>query len=329
MIFKSYLLEQNICSLEKKLFLFFGENIGLRDDFKKKIKSFNKDNEILIFNQEEILKNKNILYDEINNISLFEKKKIYFIDQASDKILELLEIIESRIDDQKIYLFSDILDKKSNLRNYFEKSKDCAAIACYADNEIGIRKIILNELKGFEGLSTYNINLIIDSCNLDRSKLKNELEKIKTYFKEKKIETNKLALLLNIKTNENFNLLKDEALKGNKIKTNKLLSDTILEPEKNIFYLNLINQRLNRLYEVTINTKEDLDANIGKLKPPIFWKDKDNFKHQAKRWNKNKINTLLNKTYNLEVEIKSKGSVNKNILIKKLIVDICELANVL
>ena len=34
MIFKSYLVENNIKILDKKLVLFYGENIGLKNDFK-------------------------------------------------------------------------------------------------------------------------------------------------------------------------------------------------------------------------------------------------------------------------------------------------------
>ena len=53
------------------------------------------------------------------------------------------------------------MEKKSKIRSYFEKSDKCGAVACYADNEIGIRKIILNKLKGYNGLSPQIINLII------------------------------------------------------------------------------------------------------------------------------------------------------------------------
>ena len=38
MIYKSYVLEQNINSLDEKLALFYGENIGLKEDLKKKLK---------------------------------------------------------------------------------------------------------------------------------------------------------------------------------------------------------------------------------------------------------------------------------------------------
>ena len=37
MIYKSYILEQNF-NLDQNIFLFFGENLGLKNDFKYKIK---------------------------------------------------------------------------------------------------------------------------------------------------------------------------------------------------------------------------------------------------------------------------------------------------
>ena len=42
MIIKSYLLEQNIKKLLKGHFLFYGLNLGLKNDFKEKIKTLNK-----------------------------------------------------------------------------------------------------------------------------------------------------------------------------------------------------------------------------------------------------------------------------------------------
>ena len=159
MIYKSYLVEQNTAALDKKAYLFFGENLGLKNELKNEIKLNNKEAEILDFNQEEIVKNNNLILNEVNNISLFEKEKVIFIDQVDDKILEIIKEICERFNDQKIYLFSSILEKKSKIRNYFEKSDNCGAVACYTDNEIGIRKIILNKLKNYKGLTpNYQFN---------------------------------------------------------------------------------------------------------------------------------------------------------------------------
>ena len=327
MIYKSYILEKNINSIDEKITLFYGVNLGLKSDLKAKIIKNNKNSEILRYSQDELLKDKALLENEIKNISLFEKNKIFLIENVNDKILQLIQEFENIHSDRKIFLFSDVLDKKSKLRNYTEKSKKCACVACYEDNEISIKKLIDSRLNGFSGLSTYNINLIIDSTNLDRSKLNNELNKIISCFPNKNILTEKLEVLLNVKENTDFDKLNDEAFLGNKINTNKLLAQTGMDNEKNIFYLNIINLRLEKLMQINNYNKSTIEEAINSLKPPVFWKDKPNLTNQAKKWDKFKIQKMINLTFNLEKKIKSNNLIEKNILIKKLLVDICSLAN--
>ena len=328
MIHKSYILEKNINSINENLFLFYGENLGLKNDLRNKIKNLNKKALIKNLDQEEILADENKFFSDLFNKSLFEETKIFFINHANDKILELIKEIEKKKVTTNIFLFSELLDKRSKLRSYFEKSSTLGIVACYVDNEISLKKIILDKLKGYTGLSSQNINIIIENCGLDRSKLNNELTKIDTLFKNKIIDTDKLESLLNLEVNDNFDLLKDQALVGDKTKTNKLISDTILENEKNIFFLNIINQRLIKLLEVNKNTKDgNIEGAINKIKPPIFWKDKALFSLQARKWNKVKLKKMLQQTYKIELKIKSNSQVSQSLLIKKLLVDMCCLAN--
>jgi len=330
MIFKSYILEQNIQAANNyKIFLFYGENQGLKKEFKKNLKIQNKNQEILNLFQDEIIKNKNILVNEINNKSLFNEKKIIFINQVNDKILDIVDEIIKNIQDEKIFLFSDILEKKSKLRNYFEKSKSCGITACYQDNEITIRKIIMKKLNGYQGLTSQVTNLIIENTGLGRNKVNNEIDKIISCFKDKKIDLKKIDLLINMRTNDDFNLLKDQALNGNKIKTNRLLADTVFEVENNIYYLSSINQRINKLNEIENMKQENssIESVISNLKPAVFWKDKPILIEQSKKWNKEKLQTALKKTYNTEIEIKSNSSIRKDLLIKNLIIELCATAS--
>ena len=328
MIFKSYLVETNIGTLKENIILFYGENTGLKIDLRSKIKNLNKEALINNLDQDEILADENKFFNELLNKSLFEDTKIFFINQANDKILKLIYEIEEKENIPKIYIFSELLDKRSKLRSYFEKSNTLGIVPCYADNEISLKKIILNKLKGYTGLSNQNLNIILENCALDRSKLNNELHKITTYFENKIIVTDKLENLLNLKVNNNFNLLKDQALIGDKTQTNRLISDTIFENDKDIFYLNAINQRLVKLLEVAeITNNGNLDEAIGKIKPPIFWKDKPTFNLQARKWNKNKLKKMLDKTYRTELKIKSNSQITHSLLIKKLLIDMCCLAN--
>ena len=328
MIIKSYIAETDPKIFNYKILLIYGPNLGQKIEFKEKIKKNFKESEIFYYSQDDVLKSQEAVFTNLFNTSLFEKDKIFIINQCNDKILEFFENIEVRLNDQKIFFFADLLDKKSKLRSKIEKSKDKVAIACYEDNEMTLKKIIQEKLKNYKGLSTENINLLVDNCALDRMKLNNEIDKVITYFEKKELNTLELQQILNIKSNDDFNKLKDSAINGDKFNTNKLLNDTIVESEKNIFYLSLINQRLTRIKETKkLLEKNNLETAVNMLKPPIFWKDKPIFLNQFNKWDTNKINRALNKTYNLEILIKSNSSIDKTFLVKKLLVDICNLAN--
>ncbi len=331
MIYKSYIVEQNINTvINNKIFLFHGENHGLIKEFKDKLSDKFKDIKILNLFQDELIKNKNLLENEILNKSLFDEKKIIFINECNDKILEILKDLIENIDSDKIFLFSDNLDKKSKLRNYLEKSKNCGISACYKDNEITIKKIISEKLKGYQGLTPTIVNLITSNSNLDRNKVSNEIQKVKSYFADKVINASKLEILLNIKNNEDFNELKDQALIGNKLKTNRLLADTTLSDENTVFYLNIINQRMNKLNEIE-NLKQknnNIEVLLNTLRPPVFWKDKPILIEQSKKWNEKKIQKALKKTFETEIIIKSNATIRKDLLIKNLIVDLCNTANI-
>ena len=182
MILKSYLIEQNVEILKNyQATLLYGINKGIKDDIKEQIREQNKDCEIVTFFETDISK-KELLHENITNQSLFASKKIIFIQEASDKIFnEISACLEREKKEIQIYIFSENLEKKSKLRNFFEKDKKLGAIACYEDNERTLLNYINKNLKEFKGLTGEITNLIINNSNLDRRIIKNELAKIKTF----------------------------------------------------------------------------------------------------------------------------------------------------
>jgi DNA polymerase-3 subunit delta len=328
MIYKSYLIEKDLQKIKNNFMLFYGENLGLKEEFKKKIKSINSIANVQNLTQEKVLSNKENFYNEVFTNSLFESEKIFFINNSDDKIIEIIEGLETKEHNRKIYFFSDILDKRSKLRTLFEKSNEYGIVPCYQDNEITLKKIIQEKLEKFKGLNQENLNLILDNCDFDRIKLENELNKIISCFTGLELEKTKLESLLNIKQNENFNTVKNEALIGNKAQVNKLISDTYIENEKSLYYLNLINHRLLKLFEIQQNSKKlSKEVAVNSIKPPIFWKEKPAFISQLNKWDKIKITQMLKTTYNLEKKIKTVLTINRGILIKKLLIDLCNTAN--
>ena len=333
MIIKSYLLENNINSINNKnIILFYGENDGLKDYFKKKIKEKNKDYEIINLFSEEIIKNEQILYKELNNLSLFVEKKLIIVNEANDKILEQMEYcLDLKSTDFKIVIFAPILEKRSKLRSLFEKSSSLNIVPCYADNERQLNSYISGELKSFKGLNTEIINLIINNSGMSRRVINNELEKIKVYFGEKSLQIDEIRLLLNIKQNSDLELIRDSIVSGNKKKTNDLLSSTNLIQEDIFYLVNLLNRRFEKMLELNLNIKQNntLEEAIGKMKPPIFWKDKPIFTNQLKMWSLIKTQKILQKILNVEKKIKINSLIRADIVVKNLLVSICLEASII
>ena len=329
MIFKSYLIENDLSLLkDKNIILLYGENTGLKDDLKKNIIENNKNREIIKLTQDDILRNSFLLDNEITNLSLFNEKKMILIDNITDKSFSLIEKNISQ-DNCIICLFSGTLEKRSKLRNLFEKEKALGVIPCYEDNEMTLRNYIKNYLKNIKGLNQEMINFIIDNSNKSRDKIKNELSKIEVYFIEKQINILELRQLLNLDENDNSQKLRDTAILGDKKLFNELISKTQIKDQDNMIYIRgLLNQFLKLAEILEINkTKKNLTQSIESLNPKIFWKDKPIILGQVNKWEIKKIKTTIHELTNAEILIKSSTDIRGTEITKKLLIDICNKAS--
>lgn len=329
MIFKSYLVESNLSLLkDKNIILLYGENNGLKDDIKKSIIEKNKNKEIIRLTQDDILKNNSLLDNEIMNLSLFDDKKIILIDNITDKSFSLIEKNVSQ-NNCLICLFSGVLERRSKLRNLFEKEKTLGLIPCYEDNEITLQNYIKNYLKNIKGLNQEIINFIINNSNKSRDKIKNELDKTAVYFMQKEINISELRQLLNLDENDDSQRLRDTAILGDKRLLNDLISKTQINEQDNMIYIRgLLNQfiKLAEILEINKTTK-NLTKAIESLKPSIFWKDKPMVLGQANKWEINKIKTTINELTDAEILIKSSTDIKGSEITKKLLIDICNKAS--
>ena len=332
MILKSYLIEKDIALLDKYFItLIYGENIGMKDDIKNEIKKFFKNYEKIAFNQDEILKDYRILSEQVDNTSLFSQKKIIFISEVSDKIKDLIsEILENKKSDIKIFLFAQNLDKKSTIRKIFEKNKEAGIIACYQDNERTLSDYVRKKLEGYTGLSQQMINFLINNSGLNRKTLFHEINKIKSLFSDKKIDIQKLPELLNNNNNLDFDDVRDYCLCAEKEKLNYSLGSVTFQNENTYFYLGILGARIEKLLNLNylLKKEKNLDKTIDTIKPPIFWKDKPIFNKQMKKWNIKKLKEAKEILFKTELQIKKNSNLNNNVLLKNLIINLYEKAEV-
>ncbi len=298
-----------------KFFLLYGNNRGL---IKETIESYLKlilPKNINNYEESDILQNSENFKESLLNKSFFEDKKLIIITRVSDKILNTIEeIIEKDFNDISIILESSQLDKKSKLRNYFEKSKDTICIPFYEDNNQTLDNIIKNFLKEKNiNLSQQNINLIIDRSRGDRLNLRNELDKIELYSKNKKnIDFEEISKLTNLSENYDISELVESSLTKNQRKTLNILNENNFGSEDCVLIVRIFLSKLKRLLKLKSDfiKNNNLEKTISSYKPPIFWKEKELLKQQIKIWDYNKIKDLIIKTSNLEYEIKKNPNIS-------------------
>ena len=313
-------------------FLFYGENEGQKQDvIQASFAQFTKEN-IYKYTEKDIIENKQIFLENIYSKSFFETEKLILISDVSDKILSLIEeIIESNINDVVIILITKRLDKKSKLRNYFEKEKIVLIVPFYEDTPqtlLSIAKKILFENK--INLSSENINLIIERSQGDRINLKNELQKIINLSQNnKKLELEDILKLTNLSENYSAGELVDNCLSKNKKRTLNILNENIPSSEDNILILRTFLNKLKRLRKLRLNFNEnkDIDQVINSFKPPIFWKDKNIIKQQIKIWELNDIESFIVDLNNTESLIKKNPQIS-NQIINNMILDKVENTNI-
>ncbi len=330
MILKSFLVEKNLSIIDEYFVtLFYGENIGLKDEIKKRIKEKYKDYEQINFNQDEVIKNEG-LEEQIYNVSLFSKNKVIFVSEVSDKIKKkIIEITENPQNNTKIFLFAQNLERKSSLRSHFEKNKNTSIIPCYQDNHRTLTEYLRKRLGGFTGINQEIINLLIDNSGFDRKVLSNEIDKIKVLFLDKRIKIDKLESLINNTYNLDFDKLRDSCLEGNKEKLNQNLGNIVLQNEDAYFYLSNLNLRIEKLLNLQKQYKIDknMDIAIENMKPKVFWKDKPIFIKQVGRWNLGKLEKAKKMLIDTEITMKTRLNNYNNTLIKNLIINLYKIAN--
>ena len=325
MILKTFELNKN--NIDKfKFFLLYGENEGLKEEIINKIKK-NQNGKEIKYEEAQILKNKSEFYNEINNKSLFEEKRIFFLERCTEKISELLiEIFEDASDDLFIINCS-ILEKKSKLRNYAERSSNVVVIPTYKDNSQSLINIARNFFSDEKiSISTETLNLLVNRCMGDRGILNKELDKISNYISEKKIISLKeIAVLTNLSENYSASELVDASLTKNFIKVKEILNENIYTQEDTFLILRVFLQKAKKLLGLLeiINSENNVEKAINEYKPPIFWKDKPVLKKQLQLWSFENIINLICELNDIEIKIKKNSSQNL-ILMKNFIYEILD-----
>ena len=318
MIIKSYENEK-IRNINTNLILLYGENAGFKneifDDFF--VKDFK--GEIERLEENDVLNNFDQFFTNLINKSFFTEKKIILILISTDKIIKLVDsFLEKNVDDTKIVLNANILEKKSKLRSKFEKEKNLVCIPFYKDDNKVLNQIANKFFRNNKiSVSQEIINLIVERSSGDRINLKNELEKISLFMiNRKKINSEDILKLTNLAENYSISELADNCLSKNLNKVNKILNENIFSSEDCILIIRTLLIKTKRLLEIKKNQikNKNIDELVSNHKPPIFWKDKEIVKNQIVKWKLKDTEKFVKEINDTELIVKKNYSNSVNVV---------------
>ena len=336
MIVKSYEINKKTKDISSiNTFLLYGENIGLKKDIRELIiNTKNKKDEkaeFISFYENDITGDEKRFYSSVYSGSLFSSKKIITINNATDKIIKYIEnVLEEDLESTLLIINSDLLQKKSKLRNLFEINKNTVCIPCYPDNERDLQNIVLTEIKKNNiSMSRETINFLVDKSNNDRNYLRNEIEKIKSYSHNKtKIDIDELKNLINFSGEHKSEVLINECLCGNIFQYKKILSEFYTNTINQIFLLRILSNKVQRLIKIKENETniKNLDDLLNNSKPAIFWKEKPLIKKQLSIWNFNQLKKIADGINYTELMCKKNPQISKAIFFN-FFLKVCTKAN--
>ena len=307
MIIKEHQLQKIFTEDAKFLgILIYGPNDGLVKEQIEKITDtylIKDEYEKISFNGKDLDHDPQMLNDITSTVSMFFKKKIVIGDTIKDKHLNIIgDIVLNAPQDTVLIIRDGNLNKSSKIRNFFEKENNSLSLACYEDDGRSIIKNIdefskKNNLELNQDIKNY----LLQTLSNDRLVSKRELEKIEIFYRGSKEKTNLdvIKKLLNDSSSQNLNKMNENVMFGNTTKSSKIINKLLSEGTSPVSLIRSLSNYLTRMQQTKIEMKKgnNFETSIRILKPPVFWKDKDNFQTHCLKWplrtiEKNLVNLL-------------------------------------
>ena len=292
-----------------KIILLYGENQDLIKDLNEQIIIKFSDEKIIAKNifEDDIIKDPENIINYYLNGSLFDdNKNISVIKSCSDKILDTINKIKNNVNDNFIILNSEILLKNSKLRQFGEYDKLAICVPCYQETKLDIKRFLIQQIQISKlQLSETQIEIIINSSSLKRSKIKEVIEKLNLYKSSEKITDSVIEEICTDPDLKKNDEIIDILLSKKESQINSFISNMSNYEKNFIEVIIILRSFIIRILEIQKNNKNlSIDERIERYKPPIFWKEKDRIKNILKNWKVNDLEKFLSNLNKIETDFK-------------------------
>lgn len=230
---------------------------------------------------------------------------------ADAAIVDALEAIERGEPGGFLIVEAGELTSTAELVKTFGAAKKAAAIAFYEETEAeraSFAKALAKELKlSFEADAE---EIFLTALPSDRGLAAREIEKLALFAHDlgRKISTDDLTQLMASEAESALDAASLAAAQGRAAQAVEALAR--IDALSGVSALRALLRRLHQLREARVLIDEGMSASdaIAKLRPPVFWKERDAVAAQTRLWSAKKLNVAYDVLWAAELRAKTAGA---------------------
>lgn len=266
------------------------------------------------------------LADEAAAMALTGGRRVVKVRDATDAVAKTVEgFLDDPVGDALVVFAAGDLGPRSSLRKMFEKADNAAAVPCYADDNRALDQVVRDTLKDF-GLSVDHDALayLVDHLGGDRALSRRELEKLALYKGSGDAKTVSLDDAMAC-VGDTAALDLDDLVyamgDGDQPTVQRVFGRMMAEGTSPVSILTAASRHIMRLHQVMGLRSQGgtIDQAMMKLRPPVFFKRKGQFKAQAGRWTGPLLSRALDLLTTAELQAKSTGLPTQAIIERTLL----------
>lgn len=259
------------------------------------------------------------LADEISAISFGGGRRLVRVRDATAGVGAIFKdafsnVPENAAEGAFVLVTASDLPPSSGLRKLFEAGENIAALPCYQDDIRSIRNVIGAELRKREiSFSEDVVTYMAENCRGDRMVVINEVEKLSIYAGSlKEVTLDDAKACIGETTESSFDDICNALASGNQAVLEKHLRRALHQGAMPVSIFRAAQRYFQRIHLVVGYMAEgrEMEQAIGKLRPPVFFKQLPDFKSHITRWNRRRsaLWRVMDVLYSGEMECKKSGA---------------------
>jgi DNA polymerase III subunit delta len=252
------------------------------------------------------------LADEGAQMGLMGGRRVVRVRDATDRLARLFSgFLESTPGDAFIVVSAGELPGSSPLRRVFEAAPDAAAIGCYPDTPRERGAVIADALRAHRITASIDAaEYLVEHLGNDRLVTRSELEKLVLYAGDGgRVELEDARLAVGDSAAFAIDDAVMAAAEGDVARVDRVLYRVFQEGESPVSVIRALLRHLHRLHflAAALSRGLALAEAIRTARPPIFYRQEDNFRRQLALWSEARLRAQLGHVAQAELHMKLTG----------------------